>query len=147
MDGERLRTEPAEVPEGTKLYAAQAVIEQMREVIAWYADEARACSKNACKESLAPEALLASVTVLALDGGGRADSVLATDNTALRDRLRQERERCANALDSKVCGSQGFAGPTCCILPHGHDGAHEYGAPRAKTQKECAAAIRNMGDE
>lgn len=53
-----------------------------------------------------------------------------------------EREACAKVLDFEVCGSQGFAGPTRCILPPGHDGAHKYGVPIKKTQRECAAAIR-----
>ncbi len=54
------------------------------------------------------------------------------------------REQCAKVCELKVCGSQGFAGPSCCILPPGHDGNHNYGVPMAKTQAQCAAAIRNL---
>ena len=50
----------------------------LREAINWYADEARACAKNSHSgKHSAPEALLASVTVLALDDGKRADAALA----------------------------------------------------------------------
>lgn len=52
-------------------------IEALRVALNWYADEARACAKNshACRHGAA-DALLASVTVLALDGGKRADAAL-----------------------------------------------------------------------
>jgi hypothetical protein len=69
---------------------------------------------------------------------------------AWRAAVAAEREACAKACDFEVCGSQGFVGPTCCILPPGHDGAHKYGVAQAKTQRECAAAIRarsNVGIE
>lgn len=49
-------------------------ISSLRSALEWYADEARACSKNSgSARHDAPQALLASVTVLALDGGQRAD--------------------------------------------------------------------------
>jgi hypothetical protein len=54
------------------------------------------------------------------------------------------REQCAKVCELKVCGSQGFAGPSCCILPPGHEGEHKYGVPMAKTQRQCAEAIRNL---
>lgn len=57
------------------------------------------------------------------------------------------REQCAQVCEGVVCGSQGMAGPSRCILKPGHDGAHSYGVPMAKTQRECAAAIRAMKEE
>lgn len=39
-----------------------------------------------------------------------------------------------------VCGSQGFAGPSCCILKPRHKGQHVYGrAPRRTTLEHLAA--------
>jgi hypothetical protein len=52
-------------------------IERLRAALNWYADEARACAKNShTSNHAAGAALLASVTVLALDGGKRADAAL-----------------------------------------------------------------------
>jgi hypothetical protein len=54
-----------------------AQIEAMRAALEWYADEARSCEKNSKAGGYsAGEALVASVTVLALDGGKRADAAL-----------------------------------------------------------------------
>lgn len=57
----------------------------------------------------------------------------------LADKVREE---CAQVCEGVVCGSQGMAGPSRCILKPGHDGPHRYGVPIAKTQRECADAIR-----
>ncbi len=59
--------------------------------------------------------------------------------TELADKVREE---CAQVCEGVVCGSQGMAGPSRCILKPGHDGPHRYGVPIAKTQRECADAIR-----
>lgn len=57
--------------------AVTAERERLRSALEWYADEARACAKNShTGNHAAPQALLASVTVLALDGGQRADEAL-----------------------------------------------------------------------
>jgi hypothetical protein len=57
--------------------ALYADVERLRAALNWYADEARACAKNSgSAKHGAPEALLASVTVLALDGGRRADAAM-----------------------------------------------------------------------
>ena len=54
-----------------------AQIEALRAALEWYADEARACEKNSkVGNYYAGDAILASVTVLALDGGKRADAAL-----------------------------------------------------------------------
>jgi hypothetical protein len=54
-----------------------AQIEAMRAALEWYADEARSCEKNSkVGNYYAGDAILASVTVLALDGGKRADAAL-----------------------------------------------------------------------
>jgi len=66
---------------------------------------------------------------------------LCFTDTELADKVREE---CAQVCEGVVCGSQGMAGPSRCILKPGHDGPHSYGVPMAKTQKECAAAIRAM---
>ena len=60
--------------------ASQAAeLAALRAALIWYADEARAFAKNTGSEKhTAAEALLASVTVLALDGGRRADAAMAT---------------------------------------------------------------------
>lgn len=58
-----------------------------------------------------------------------------------------EREACANECSTKICGSQGFAGPSRCVLPRGHSGRHDYGIPTAKTGAQCADAIRARGDK
>lgn len=56
--------------------------EALRQALAaleWYADEARACEKHSHSgQHGAPQAMLASVSVLALDGGRRADAAIAT---------------------------------------------------------------------
>ena len=58
--------------------ALREQVRVLRAAINWYADEARACAKNSHSgKHSAPEALLASVTVLALDDGKRADAALA----------------------------------------------------------------------
>lgn len=68
------------------LLELQELIEQrdrMRTALVWYSDKARACAKNSHSGNhAAPKALLASVTVLALDGGRRADEAL-TPNVEL----------------------------------------------------------------
>jgi hypothetical protein len=51
--------------------------QRLRSALEWYADEARACAKNSHTGAhAAPQALLATVTVLALDGGRRADEAM-----------------------------------------------------------------------
>jgi len=70
--------------EGQLMREAAAALEQqaaqiaaLRAALEWYADEARACEKNSKAGGYsAGEALVASVTVLALDGGKRADAAL-----------------------------------------------------------------------
>jgi hypothetical protein len=50
-------------------------IVRLQEALGWYADEARALAKHAASGAHT-QAVLASVTVLSLDGGKRADAVL-----------------------------------------------------------------------
>jgi hypothetical protein len=64
--------------------AAQRDWARLQAALEWYADEARACAKNSHSgQHNAPEALLSSVTVLALDGGRRADEALWGPNVEL----------------------------------------------------------------
>jgi len=61
------------------LAAKDAEIARLRKALDWYADEARACAANSGSgKHTAAESLLASVTVLALDGGKRADAARGT---------------------------------------------------------------------
>ena len=63
----------------TALEAKDAEIARLRDALDWYADEARACAANSGSgKHTAAESLLASVTVLALDGGKRADAARGT---------------------------------------------------------------------
>lgn len=57
--------------------AVAAERERLRSALEWYAAEARSCAKHShTGNHAAQQALLASVTVLALDGGRRADEAL-----------------------------------------------------------------------
>lgn len=40
----------------------------------------------------------------------------------------------AEAVPEPICGNQGFAGPSRCVLPQGHKGRHEYGIPTSRPQ-------------
>lgn len=61
-----------------KLAASEAACAQMREALGWYGEEAKAIAKHMAKGAhVRAEAILASVTVLSLDGGRRADAAIA----------------------------------------------------------------------
>lgn len=63
-----------------------ARIARLTAALEWYADESRACNKNSHSgKHHAAEALLASVSVLALDGGRRADIALGRITNSLDD--------------------------------------------------------------
>lgn len=67
-----------------------AQIEAMRAALEWYADEARSCEKNSkVGNYYAGDAILASVTALALDGGKRADAALSIPVEAVRDVMQE----------------------------------------------------------
>jgi hypothetical protein len=55
----------------------EAAMRQAREALAWYADEAMACDRHTGSgRHEAPQALLATVSVLALDAGRRANAAI-----------------------------------------------------------------------
>ena len=60
---------------------------------------------------------------------------------------KEEREACLNIAGHRICGSQGFAGPSRCILPIGHSGPHKYGIPVTVSAAEIYRAIKERGNE
>lgn len=100
-------------------------------------------SEHESDPSKALHALLSWEIAVALDP--RVSNEAAALVTAAR---KQERERCANACKPpKICGHQGFAGPSCCVLPPGHSVPHEYSEPTIWTARDCENAIRALEDE
>ena len=69
-------------PRRDALYAAiealQADARRMREALIWYRDEAAALAKHV-QSRAHTQAVLASLTVLSLDAGQRADAAMALD--------------------------------------------------------------------
>jgi len=92
-------------PEEKEIKRLRAENERIRAALSWYADEARACAKHSADKSFsAPQALLASVTVLALDGGRRADEALKP-NVEVQPR-------------AEAAGWSESAATTGCAWPH-----------------------------
>jgi hypothetical protein len=73
----------------------------------------------------------------------QANADQAAIDAAVKAAVVAEREACAALCSPPICGSQGFAGPSCCILPPKHEGHHKYGEPRELTAKEIARLIRD----
>lgn len=59
--------------------AAQAELQRLREALAWYGDEASALARHMASGAAHSQAVLASVTVLALDAGMRAKTALGSN--------------------------------------------------------------------
>jgi hypothetical protein len=60
--------------------ALQADAQRMREALIWYRDEAAALAKH-MQSGAHTQAVLASLTVLSLDAGQRADAAMALDKS------------------------------------------------------------------
>lgn len=69
---ERLQGGCRVLSQGSDCQCPLCDLDRMRDALQWYAAEAEACAKNSNSGNhAAPHALMASVTVLALDGGKR----------------------------------------------------------------------------
>lgn len=70
------------------------------------------------------------------------ERLMAERYAAIAAAVAAEREACASLAWQRICGSQGFAGPSCCILETGHSGSHIYGVPIQMSAPSIAQAIR-----